>query len=199
MDLTLYSFDGCPFAHRIRILLELKKVKFELINIDLQNKPDWFLKINPLGKVPVIKHGEKIINESAVIAEYIDEAFEGPKVMPETAFIRAKCRIAIANSGPHLMAVYKMKKAESDEEREAARAGVIKSVEELGECIQGKFFLGDEISMADVTYGPILERAVMFMKQGVVTLPETEGVKKALAYHNNLLEQPAFAACKLSL
>ena len=30
---------------------------------------------------------------------------------------------------------------------------------------------------ADVTYGPILERAVMFMKQGVVTLPETEGVK----------------------
>ncbi|MES2034183.1 MAG: glutathione S-transferase N-terminal domain-containing protein, partial [Pseudomonadota bacterium] len=53
--LTLISFPLCPFVQRAIIALEEKKVPYDVVYIDLTNKPDWFLKLSPLGKVPVLK------------------------------------------------------------------------------------------------------------------------------------------------
>ena len=52
--LTLISHKLCPYVQRAVIALTEKGVPFERIDIDLANKPDWFLKISPLGKVPVL-------------------------------------------------------------------------------------------------------------------------------------------------
>ena len=48
------SHKLCPYVQRAVIALNEKGVPFERIDIDLANKPDWFLKISPLGKVPVL-------------------------------------------------------------------------------------------------------------------------------------------------
>ena len=61
--LTLISHELCPFVQRAAIALEEKGVKFERINVDLANKPDWFLAISPLGKVPLLKVGDAVIFE----------------------------------------------------------------------------------------------------------------------------------------
>lgn len=53
--LTLVSHALCPFVQRAAIVLAEKKVAFERIDIDLADKPDWFLAISPLGKVPLLK------------------------------------------------------------------------------------------------------------------------------------------------
>lgn len=53
--LTLISFPTCPFVQRAVIALNEKGVDFDVIYIDLANKPEWFLEISPLGKVPVLK------------------------------------------------------------------------------------------------------------------------------------------------
>ena len=53
--LTLISHKLCPYVQRAVIALTEKGVPFERIDIDLANKPDWFLKISPLGKVPVLR------------------------------------------------------------------------------------------------------------------------------------------------
>ena len=52
--LKLISHKLCPYVQRAVIALTEKGVPFERIDIDLANKPDWFLKISPLGKVPVL-------------------------------------------------------------------------------------------------------------------------------------------------
>ena len=52
--LKLISHKLCPYVQRAVIALTEKGVPFERIDIDLANKPDWFLKISPLGKMPVL-------------------------------------------------------------------------------------------------------------------------------------------------
>ena len=71
--LKLISHKLCPYVQRAVIALTEKGVPFERIDIDLANKPDWFLKISPLGKTPVLVVGDKAIFESAVILEYLEE------------------------------------------------------------------------------------------------------------------------------
>jgi len=71
--LKLISHKLCPYVQRAVIALTEKRVAFERIDIDLVNKPDWFLAISPLGKTPVLQVGDVPIFESAVILEYLEE------------------------------------------------------------------------------------------------------------------------------
>ena len=94
--LKLISHKLCPYVQRAVIALNEKGVPFERIDIDLANKPDWFLKISPLGKVPVLlvetADGEVALFESNVICEYIEETQGGAKLHPRDALERAQHR-----------------------------------------------------------------------------------------------------------
>src|ERR1700747_1688047 len=85
--LTLISHKLCPYVQRAVIALSEKRVPFERIDIDLANKPDWFMKISPLGKVPVLvvsaDAGEAVLFESNVICEYIEETQNGTSLHPK--------------------------------------------------------------------------------------------------------------------
>ena len=94
--LKLISHKLCPYVQRAVIALTEKGVPFERIDIDLANKPDWFLKISPLGKVPVLLvetgDGEVALFESNVICEYIEETQGGAKLHPQDPLQRAQHR-----------------------------------------------------------------------------------------------------------
>src|SRR3981081_1936535 len=77
-SLKLVSHKLCPYVQRAVIALTEKGVAFERIDIDLANKPDWFLAISPLGKTPVLLVGDIPIFESAVILEYLEETQPKP-------------------------------------------------------------------------------------------------------------------------
>src|ERR1700682_3346970 len=89
--LKLISHKLCPYVQRAVIALTEKGVAFERIDIDLANKPDWFLAISPLGKTPVLQVGETAIFESAVILEYLEETQQKP-LHPADALARAEHR-----------------------------------------------------------------------------------------------------------
>jgi glutathione S-transferase len=74
----LISHKLCPYVQRAVIALTEKGVAFERIDIDLANKPDWFVAISPLGKTPVLQIGDVAIFESAVILEYLEETQPSP-------------------------------------------------------------------------------------------------------------------------
>src|SRR6478752_7424865 len=89
--LKLISHKLCPYVQRAVIALTEKGVAFERIDIDLANKPEWFLAISPLGKTPVLQVGVSAIFESAVILEYLEETQPKP-LHPADPLVRAEHR-----------------------------------------------------------------------------------------------------------
>ncbi|KRT85034.1 Glutathione S-transferase, partial [Oryctes borbonicus] len=76
--MRLYSMRFCPCAQRVRIVLLLKRIPFEVVNINLANKPNWMWDLNSEGKIPVLDAGSEIIVESLDICEYLNDKFPEP-------------------------------------------------------------------------------------------------------------------------
>ncbi|MCZ8255706.1 MAG: glutathione S-transferase family protein, partial [Polaromonas sp.] len=91
MQLTLISHTLCPYVQRAAIVLAEKEVAFERRYVDLENKPDWFKAVSPLGKTPVLMVDDDAIFESAVICEYLDDTLL-PRLHQADALKRAQHR-----------------------------------------------------------------------------------------------------------
>jgi glutathione S-transferase len=78
----------------VRLALAEKGVRYDPIEIDLGNRPDWLYEMNPAGKVPVLDDGF-VLPESAVIMEYLDERFPEPALLPAGREERAEARLAV--------------------------------------------------------------------------------------------------------
>eukprot|EP01084_Bolivina_argentea_P028168 52364_1 len=82
----LYSYQASLCSRKVRLFLALKNVQYTLHNVDIgpkaENHTPYFLGINPRGLVPVLIHNGNVHIESNDIMKYIDETFDGPKLMP---------------------------------------------------------------------------------------------------------------------
>src|SRR5688500_17319199 len=80
-QLTLISHHLCPYVQRASIVLSEKGEAFDRRYVDLAAKPDWFLRISPLGKVPLLAvprgGADAILFESTAICEYLEETLAG--------------------------------------------------------------------------------------------------------------------------
>jgi glutathione S-transferase len=162
--LEIISSKSCPFAQRSRMVLLEKGIDFDFTEIDLDNKPDWFLKVSPYSKVPVIRHNGAVIWESAVINEYLDEVFPEPPLLPRDSVARASARVWIdfANNRmvPH---VYKMMLRQDAEgqalhKRRLTEAVLFMEHEGLRRLSSGPFWLGENPSLVDFTFHPHVQR-----------------------------------------
>lgn len=90
-QLILVSHILCPYVQRAVIVLTEKGVAFERRDIDLSSKPDWFLRLSPTGKTPMLLVDGEALFESAAIVEYLDET-SLPRLHPAAAVRRAKHR-----------------------------------------------------------------------------------------------------------
>ena len=66
----LYSFRRCPYAIRARLILYLCEIDYQLIEVDLKNKPQDMLEYSSKGTVPVFVVGDRVIDESLDIIDY---------------------------------------------------------------------------------------------------------------------------------
>ena len=108
-DLTLYTAEVCPYAQRTRIVLGEKAIAHESVEVDLGDKPDWLQELTPTGRVPVIRHGNFVLWESAIINEYLDGSFGGAPMRPEGERGRAVMRNEIRHfDNVFLPVVYRM-------------------------------------------------------------------------------------------
>ena len=95
MPLRLFSTTYCPYAWCTRIVLHEKKIPFEVYEVDLKSKQEDFNRVSPTGKVPVLVDGETRVWESMVINEYLEEKYDGPRLLGETPEERAEVRALI--------------------------------------------------------------------------------------------------------
>eukprot|EP00761_Pharyngomonas_kirbyi_P014006 gb/GECH01014036.1/.p1 GENE.gb/GECH01014036.1/~~gb/GECH01014036.1/.p1 ORF type:complete len:245 (+),score=42.58 gb/GECH01014036.1/:1-735(+) len=179
----LISFTTCPFVQRSVITLLDKGVDFNIKFIDLKNKPDWFLKLSPLGKVPILRvNDNQILFESAVINEYLDEA-EGTSSLSSDLFSKAQERAWIEFSTTPMMLLHKLFLAETQEDYNKHRDEFInkfQTMENYNPCpVQTPYFKGDQLSLVDAAYAPLFMRIKFLEKMaGEDLLAPTPTIKK---------------------
>jgi glutathione S-transferase len=159
-NLKLISHKLCPYVQRAAIALAEKGVPFERIDIDLANKPGWFLAISPLGKVPLLQvstdKGEAVLFESNVICEYIDEAFGGPKLHPQDALERAQHRAWMEFGSSILTELWGLETTTDSAVFETKRAAVAAKFARVETALgAGPYFAGAAFSLVDAVFAPI--------------------------------------------
>lgn len=197
--IELFSARVCPFAQRSRIALMEKGVKVQLIEIDLGNKPDWFSRISPYGKVPVLKHGEIRVYESAIINEYLEETFPAPPLMPEPPDLRAQVRMWIDYCNTqYIPDFYKLLLTQEQDERDRLREkliGHLKFIEHegfAGLSGKGPYWLGSRFSLLDIAWYPFFERFVVAEHYRQVSIPAA--CRRLQAWIQTMTERPSAKA-----
>jgi glutathione S-transferase len=158
--LTLISHKLCPYVQRAVIALNEKGVPFERVDIDLANKPDWFLKLSPLGKVPVLlvrgDQGEVALFESNVICEYIEDTQGGAKLHPQDPLQRAQHRAWMEFGSTILGELWGLETTGDAAVFEAKRVAVAAKFARVEETLgAGPFFAGEKSSLVDAVFAPI--------------------------------------------
>ena len=159
----IFSAEVCPYAHRTRLVLMHKGIDFSLTEIDLSKKPDWFAEVSPYGKVPSIRHDGCTIYESAIINEYLDEAFPEPALMPAESHARAMARIWVDYGNTRFNAAcFKLLRENDTANQNTLRAELdlsLKFMEQgMAQLGDGPYWLGGEPSLVDYSYYPFFER-----------------------------------------
>lgn len=154
----LVSFKLCPFVQKAVILLREKQIDYDIEYIDLAAPPDWFLRISPHQKVPVLILGDDIIFESSVILEYLDEAYP-PQLHPVDLIAKARNRSWIEFSSTCLFDLMNLTIAETEkdfEETISSQQAHLDQVENVK--TDALFFNGNSFSLVDVSYAPLFDR-----------------------------------------
>ena len=162
--MNLYSGTTDPFSHRCRIVLYEKGMDFEIIDVDLYNKPEDIAVINPYNRVPVLVDRDLVLYESNIINEYIDERFPHPQLMPPDPIMRARARQLLHTFEHELFSYIPMlEAAQKDKSIDKTRAHVRDHLIQLAPMFaKQKFMLGDEFSMLDVAIAPMLWRLELY-------------------------------------
>ena len=163
--LQLYTFQLCPFAHRVRLMLAEKNLAAELIEIDLKDKPADFSTISPHGKVPVLRHGAVKVWESAIINQYLDEVFPDPPLMPASPADRALAQIWIKFADERLYAAtHSLIFMRDREARRKLAAQMHDSLQFLESEVMAKrpaggpYVFGDRLTLVDIALYPWFEQ-----------------------------------------
>ncbi len=194
--LTLVSHHLCPYVQRASIVLSEKGTPFERTYIDLAAKPDWFLRISPLGKVPLLAvprgRSDAILFESAVICEYLDETQGPPALHPDDPLLKARHR-GWMEFGSSILAdlwVYETTKdaAQFEAKRQVLAQKFATLEQELGD---GSYFAGDRFSMVDAVFAPVFRYFELFetlFDSGIFDgLSKVAGWRRALAVRPSVI------------
>ena len=98
MAITLYHDTPSSNSDRVKIALAEKGLSWEGMRVRLANKEQKnadFLRLNPYGKIPVLVEDGKVLFESCIINEYLDEKYPNPPLMPKDPYLRGRGRILV--------------------------------------------------------------------------------------------------------
>lgn len=199
MAITLYHDVPSSNSDRVKIALAEKHLSWEGVRIRLANreqKSPEFLKLNPYGKIPVLVEDGKVLFESCIINEYLDEKYPDPPLMPKDPYLRGRGRVLVDYAlnfahEPYWTLRGEMRKpagernsAEIKTSRDRLRALLGYLEEALG---NQEFFLGG-LSLTDIAIAPRLLRAESYGALPAPSLPRLS------AWLDRLKQRPSVQA-----
>jgi glutathione S-transferase len=201
-SLRLYTFGLCPSAHRVRLALAEKNLPAEQIEIDLKNKPAAFLSLSPYGRVPLLIHNGFRVWESAIILEYLEEAFPQHTLMPAEPAARAAARLWIEFANNRLFAATHDLIFTTDRAIRRQRvADMTESIrflerEALSQPRRGPYLLGESFTLADIALYPWFEQVASFQQFSEFRMPAD--CKRVADWHASVAARPAVRTCARS-
>jgi glutathione S-transferase len=153
--LTLYDAPRCPYCARARIALAEKGLEYEVMEVDLGDRPQWIYEKNSTGRVPVIEEDAWILPESSVILEYLEERYPEPPLLPPDPADRALARVWIFRHDDFTKPYYALRR-----EEEGAAEKFDEQLAKLEDSLSRQAWLtGAEYGLADIAYVPWVLRA----------------------------------------
>ncbi|WP_264212500.1 glutathione S-transferase family protein [Leisingera thetidis] len=153
-DLHLISHHLCPYVQRAVIVLSEKGIAHRRTYVDLADKPEWFRTLSPLGRVPVLETGGRVLFESQVIAEYLDETTPG-SLLPADPLERARHRAWIAFGSETLAAIGRLYNAPDAAAFADAATALRGRLERVAAEVEGPFFAGGAFHLVDGVWGTV--------------------------------------------
>ncbi|XP_047337280.1 glutathione S-transferase DHAR2-like [Impatiens glandulifera] len=143
----------CPFSQRVLLTLVEKKVPYKLHLVNISNKPKWFLKVNPNGKVPLIKWGNKWIADSDVIVGILEKKYPYPSLTYRPDFASVGSKIFSS------FTTFLISKNSSD----GSEKVLLNELKALNEHLKehGPYINGENISGLDLSLAPKLYHLVV--------------------------------------
>lgn len=188
MKPKLISFKLCPYVQKAVLTLLAKGVEYDIEYIDLENPPGWFLKISPLGKVPVLKVGEHVLFESSVIVEYLDEVY-GKSLHPADALLKAQNRSWMEFGNECLMNGFNLIVAPEEAGFSEQRESLLNKLDQLENRLENEpFFNGEELSLVDLSFIPFFQR-LQYIDEVTPGLIDKTRHPKVNRWASNLLAQ----------
>ncbi|MDN4502157.1 glutathione S-transferase family protein [Alteromonadaceae bacterium BrNp21-10] len=181
----------CPYVQRVVILCTEKKIPYKRTDIELDNKPEWLLKISPTAKVPVlIESNATVLFDSNVICEYLDEISSDslhPKDVTEKAIHRAWIAFATEILDCIAKIIY----------RDNSCSCVNNSLREITNKLQivesvlseGEFFAGCQFHLVDAVYATLFR--YFDILGSLTTLELFSGVPRIRQWSEALLDRPS--------
>jgi glutathione S-transferase len=160
--MKLYQVTGCPFAHRARIVLEEKKLRYEVSYFDRQNRPAELVAISPDARSPTLldDDGKTRVWDSLIVIEYLEERYPEVPLMPKDAAARALVRLLMRDvdakvfpaMGPVVGEM--VHKPEGSRDENKVQTGLAQFREALVPWqarLEGRpFLMGDLLTLADI-------------------------------------------------
>jgi glutathione S-transferase len=89
-NVIVYGFPASTYVNIVRFALTHKEVPFEFYDLSSEMGGPTHLALHPFDRVPILDHDGFRLYETAAIACYVDEAFDGPALQPADLRARAK-------------------------------------------------------------------------------------------------------------
>jgi glutathione S-transferase len=197
MPITLYHDVPSTNCDRVKIVLAEKGLAWEGIWVKLgklEQKSPEHLKRNPYGKIPVIDDDGKLLFESCIINEYLDEKYPNPPLQPKDPYLRARGRILVDYFLNYLHEPYwalrgeMIKKNEAERDQKLiteTRKEVTARLQYLEEALGNKPFFLEDYGLTDIAMLPRFPRLVQYGVLPSAALP------KLTAWFERMKQRPA--------
>ncbi len=187
--MNLFSSGLCPHSHSVRMVLAEKGITVEIVDIDINEKPEDLLDLNPYNSVPTLVDRELVLYDPHTIMEYLDERFPHPPLMPVDPVSRARTRLALYRIQQDWYELVPALESKGEKTSAKARKQLSDSLTSSAEVFAAKpFFLSDEFSLVDALVTPIMWRLQKYR----IDLPRQ--AKAVSDYAERMFERESFQA-----
>lgn len=184
--MTLFSTPTCPLAHSTRIVLHEKGITADVEYYDINNPPEDFLELNPLGTSPTLIERELVLYDSRIIMEYFDERFPHPPLHQMDPVSRATARMLIKRIDQDWYKLLDEITTSGEKKSAKAKKALRDSLLAAAPVFADRpYFMSDEFSLIDCVLAPLLWR----LPSLGIDLSSSEVIH---SYAQRLFRRPAF-------